>query len=258
MNIKAPLEIADWETCLSPETDVCSSSSFGCCVAPADILTNKFTCRPLNDPSQCSSTPPILEIADWETCLSPDTDVCSSSSFGCCVAPSDVLTMKSTCRPKNVASQCYSPSPSLEISDWGTCSAPTTDVCSSSSFGCCVAPADVLTNKFTCRPLNDPSQCIAVPEPIADDGVCSAPTTDVCATSTFSCCVAVDATLANIFTCRDPSECVVVPEPIADDAVCPAPTTDVCATSTFSCCLGPNNVVACLDPTSLDPSAGCF
>jgi hypothetical protein len=45
--------IADWETCPTPATDVCSDE-FICCVAPADIDIEKFTCRPKKDDFQCS------------------------------------------------------------------------------------------------------------------------------------------------------------------------------------------------------------
>jgi len=52
-NPNPQFKIADWETCPTPATDVCSDE-FICCVAPADIDSEKFTCRPKNDDFQCS------------------------------------------------------------------------------------------------------------------------------------------------------------------------------------------------------------
>ena len=91
-------------------------------------------------------------INDWQTC-NVNGDSCSNPSFVCCVAPADVGTGKTTCRP-NSSTYCASTTTTAKIADWATCPAPTTNVCASSTFGCCVAPADVSAKKYTCRPYN--------------------------------------------------------------------------------------------------------
>jgi hypothetical protein len=88
-------EISDLETCYSG--DVCATSSYTCCTAPADIGSGKSTCRPLSDCETASTGP--AGVLDWETCYSGD--VCASSSYTCCTAPADIGSGKSTCCPQS-------------------------------------------------------------------------------------------------------------------------------------------------------------
>jgi hypothetical protein len=81
----------------------------------------------------------LAVIANWMTC-NKLTDTCSGG-WVCCVAPADVSTGKTTCRPGG--SEC-----SL-VPNWKTC--VTGETCAG-GWTCCVAPADVSTGKKTCRP----------------------------------------------------------------------------------------------------------
>jgi hypothetical protein len=46
--------IRNWETCYSG--DICATSTYTCCIAPADIESQKYTCRPTSDCSIDGST----------------------------------------------------------------------------------------------------------------------------------------------------------------------------------------------------------
>ncbi|KAH9120459.1 hypothetical protein LEN26_011087 [Aphanomyces euteiches] len=86
-------------------------------------------------------------IGDWYTCNAA-TDSCASDGWVCCVAPADVSTGKTTCRPGG--DECASSSGG-SIPDWNNCQKGA-DTCASSGWVCCVAPADVSSGKTTCRP----------------------------------------------------------------------------------------------------------
>jgi mannan endo-1,4-beta-mannosidase len=51
-------QVPDWNTCFGDDT--CASSHFVCCVAPADVHSNKSTCRPL---SYCGNPPNGTTVA---------------------------------------------------------------------------------------------------------------------------------------------------------------------------------------------------
>ena len=97
MNIKAAI-IPDWNDCSPTSVDTCASSGWVCCVAPGDVSSNKFTCRP-NQSGQCSSiTPPPppsvgSNVADWSTCTNPTLDKCSSTGWVCCGRTIHFLTI---------------------------------------------------------------------------------------------------------------------------------------------------------------------
>ncbi|KAJ3062852.1 hypothetical protein HDU99_005080, partial [Rhizoclosmatium hyalinum] len=139
--------IDEWNSCNATLGDTCKNPSNLCCVAPGDKLNGKTTCRPSND---CYVPPPNpgTVIGDWNECHANLGDTCSAN-FVCCVAPSDKLNGKTTCRPPN---DCDVP-PKTVIGDWNECHANLGETCNA-NFVCCVAPGDKLTGKTTCRPTN--------------------------------------------------------------------------------------------------------
>ena len=86
---------------------------------------------------------------DWENCKA-SVDTCLSPGFTCCVAPADVGSGKTTCRASGYCASGIAPSGPLVKPDWQDCRIGT-DTCASASFTCCVAPADVVSGKSTCR-----------------------------------------------------------------------------------------------------------
>lgn len=107
------------------------------------------------------------------------------------------------------------------VSDWAQCS-PHTDKCASSGWTCCQAPADAAAGngKTTCRA---PGYCAATPGPNPYAGGVGASSSapagvkdwntcgdgDVCASSSFVCCVAKGDFTAGSSkkTCRPSSDC---------------------------------------------------
>lgn len=102
-------DISDWNTCWSG--DRCSSK-FVCCVAQADIYSQKSTCRPSWD---CASSIPKNIVNDWNTC-NTNTDTCLSSGFTCCVASVDLWQAKKTCRPQTYCSGAHLPTNQKSLS----------------------------------------------------------------------------------------------------------------------------------------------
>ncbi|KAJ3288152.1 hypothetical protein HDU79_005087, partial [Rhizoclosmatium sp. JEL0117] len=110
--------ISNWQTCIQGQ-DTCTTSGYVCCVAQADIASNKATCRPQGE---CTSGNGSgwnnggnnggwnnggnngwnqgSKIADWQTCQQ-GRDSCSNNNYVCCIAPADQWTKKTTCRPQN-------------------------------------------------------------------------------------------------------------------------------------------------------------
>ncbi|KAJ3068783.1 hypothetical protein HDU98_008103 [Podochytrium sp. JEL0797] len=199
------VKIADWATCgPSVGSSVCASSGFICCIASADLGSQKSTCRP-NDSQNCAAPagpgsvptaapttapapPPVptaapggAKIADWATCgPNVGSSVCASSGFICCIASADLGSQKSTCRP-NDSQNCAAPAGSgpapptptaappapggAPIADWMTCGPSVgSSVCATAGNVCCVAPGDAGSGKMTCRP-NNLANCIAVVGP---------------------------------------------------------------------------------------------
>jgi hypothetical protein len=100
-------------------------------------------------------------IADWASCTV--SDVCGTAAFRCCVAPENLDSGKTTCRP---ASSCATsstvpsspnPIPTTGIADWATCTG--NEVCQTVAFRCCVPPENVISGKASCRPT---TQCAAL------------------------------------------------------------------------------------------------
>ncbi|KAJ3073608.1 chitin deacetylase [Podochytrium sp. JEL0797] len=247
-SVKPPsAAVSDWATCgPSVGSSVCASSGFICCIAPADLGSGKSTCRP-NNAQNCAGTnpppPPVTPtaapggatISDWATCgPSVGSSVCASSGFICCVAPADLGSGKSTCRPNNAqtsfGTDCAGtkPPPAVTtasvappiptgapgvapIADWETCGPSVgTSVCATSGYVCCVAPGDAASQKTTCRP-NNLSNCISVvgpPSPgnggaIANWETCgSSVGSYTCASSGFTCCIASADLGSGKATCR--------------------------------------------------------
>ncbi|ORY51048.1 hypothetical protein BCR33DRAFT_837169 [Rhizoclosmatium globosum] len=160
--------IDEWNSCNATLGDTCELCLL-CC--PSDKLNGKTTCRPPND----CDVPPKTVIGDWNECHANLGETCNAN-FVCCVAPGDKLTGKTTCRPTN---DCYIPSPnpgsvigdygechtnagdtycvgSAGIGDWSNCKPG--DTCASSDFICCIAEADIITQKYTCR-QKDTGKC---------------------------------------------------------------------------------------------------
>ncbi|KAJ3067020.1 hypothetical protein HDU98_009756 [Podochytrium sp. JEL0797] len=90
--------IGDWMTC-TPSLDTCASGAngFTCCVAPADVGSGKFTCRPFSACQVFEAKP--ATVPNWNTCR-PSLDTCSGG-YTCCVGPLDQSIWKYTCRPGN-------------------------------------------------------------------------------------------------------------------------------------------------------------
>mmetsp|Transcript_707 Transcript_707/g.1050 ORF Transcript_707/g.1050 Transcript_707/m.1050 type:complete len:592 (-) Transcript_707:2068-3843(-) len=96
--------IPQWQTCRK-NIDWCDPN-WTCCVAPADVGTGKTTCRPVCC-GNCADTPTSAGssgvtgagtlIPQWQTCRK-NIDWCDPN-WTCCVAPADVGTGKTTCRP---------------------------------------------------------------------------------------------------------------------------------------------------------------
>ncbi|KAJ3204519.1 hypothetical protein HDU82_005781, partial [Entophlyctis luteolus] len=131
-------------------------------------------------------------IPDYYTCVNNGT--CATSSFLCCVAPGDVSTGKTTCRPSTDCAY----STSTSIADYNNCQQGV-DICQTSSFVCCVAPADFASGKTTCRPTSDCSTQTAIP----DYSPCTFGQT--CASASSVCCIGPGSSGVNDLTCRNPS-----------------------------------------------------
>jgi len=89
--------IPNWGTC-TKGVDTCVTSDWKCCVGPDDISVNKTTCRPSENCGLCSSKNNTCFVAIWSTC-NKDVDICARD-YVCCVAPADIFTNKTTCRPE--------------------------------------------------------------------------------------------------------------------------------------------------------------
>ncbi|CAK4937518.1 unnamed protein product [Aphanomyces euteiches] len=146
------------------------------------------------------------KIGDWQTCNAA-SDTCSSSGWVCCVAPADISTGKTSCRPGG--NEC-TPS-SGGVADWNACQKGK-DKCSSSGWVCCVSPADLASGKTTCRPggteCSSPTVAPtpkATPTPkkdaIPDWNACQTGV-DKCASSGWVCCVSPSDTASGKTTCR--------------------------------------------------------
>ncbi|KAJ3072063.1 hypothetical protein HDU98_004381 [Podochytrium sp. JEL0797] len=151
--------IAQWETCgAKAGTFTCATPGDYCCVAPADVYNGKMTCRPFDNCAPGGETQPIKQ---WDTCgSSVGTFVCATPGNVCCVAPADVSSGKTTCRPNTLANcvETGHPSNVYPILDYFTCGDIVgTSKCANSAFTCCNGPLDaaVGNSKTTCRPVGD-------------------------------------------------------------------------------------------------------
>ncbi|KAJ3073753.1 hypothetical protein HDU98_000744, partial [Podochytrium sp. JEL0797] len=149
--------IAQWETCgAKVGTFTCATPGDYCCVAPADVYSGKMTCRPFDNCAPGGETQPIKQ---WETCgSSVGTSFCATPGNVCCVAPADVSSGKTTCRPNTLANcvETSHPSNVYPILDYFTCGDVVgTSKCANSAFTCCNGPLDaaVGNSKTTCRPV---------------------------------------------------------------------------------------------------------
>lgn len=141
---------------------VCPSTTASCCSQYGWCGSTAAYCgagnqASFNYPGSSPSPPPSPSPApgtgkaqpDWNNC-NASVDTCSSPGFTCCVAPADVGSGKTTCRASGYCASGIAPSGSLVKPDWQDCRIGT-DTCASASFSCCVAPADVVSGKSTCR-----------------------------------------------------------------------------------------------------------
>ncbi|KAJ3025952.1 UNVERIFIED_CONTAM: hypothetical protein HDU68_006424 [Siphonaria sp. JEL0065] len=151
-------------------------------------------------------------IPDWYTCGPTDTCASASSGFVCCVAPGDGT--KTTCRPSN---NCESTTPTTVtvtaipgVGDWNTCH-PGIDQCANADAKCCIAAADLITQKYTCRPYGQ--DCVTVTttasptptlSPLPNGSFCGL--NDQCASVGYKCCRKPND-LTGDHVCRKAEEC---------------------------------------------------
>ena len=178
----------DFMTC-SVSSGYCGSSDLVCCVAPSDSQAGKTTCRP---PTDCADASAVFGCESYYTVMPGDTcdgvsattgrsvdailalnpavrSDCSDLQAGqtLCIMPDPPasLTMEPSSphvappasawsrQPSTEPSQSATPSepPSAGVPDWSTCH-PSRDTCAGYGSVCCVAAADQLSDKHTCRP----------------------------------------------------------------------------------------------------------
>lgn len=197
----------------SPVTDSCKNG-FVCCQSSIDVKAGegKTTCRPSNDCASGGKNPFVINPAPVSNGISPfnncnvGVDSCSGG-FTCCVGVQDASSGKSTCRKDD----CLAVKPSVTttislaptgVPAWSNCRSG--DSCATNGFVCCTAPADVFSNKMTCRAAND---CAATSGNLIQDWFTCSATNDKCQNAAFKCCVAKGDVSSGKTTCRDVSTC---------------------------------------------------
>ena len=194
--IISPSFIIQWETCSKGATN-CVTGTI-CCLATADLLAKKYTCRPRDacDIGALSSSPVILQTKSSvlppattsnrpsntpSTSTVPVTQVPVGSSTGTCggtvICAAGLCCSQygwcglgtsycgTGCQPRfgscNSATSRTAPinpspsstaNPTATINVWQTCPKGATN-CVSGTI-CCLSTADLVTNKYTCRPRN--------------------------------------------------------------------------------------------------------
>ena len=76
--------ISNWKTCPSPISNVCADSAFTCCVAPSDVASSKFTCRPKNQTSECAIYPSTNFSSTVSVSLEAASTACGGASRSVC------------------------------------------------------------------------------------------------------------------------------------------------------------------------------
>ncbi|KAJ3289771.1 hypothetical protein HDU79_003819 [Rhizoclosmatium sp. JEL0117] len=166
----ASRDIGPYQDCTSG--DMCADGPFlevyACCEVPGGngrTACIRATDCPQNEASRMQSTWQKigwlrLAITDWKTCQPNGVDTCTNPNFVCCIAPEDASSGKYTCRSKdqcsvnNNSGKTNSNIPGKMIAEWQTCQLGK-DTCVNSGYVCCVAPADLGSNKATCRPQKE-------------------------------------------------------------------------------------------------------
>ncbi|KAI9313667.1 glycoside hydrolase superfamily [Zopfochytrium polystomum] len=114
------------------------------------------------------------------------------------------------------------------VDDWQSCS-PSTDVCATPHFTCCVGVADVSSGKTTCR--DSIVGFWGCAKKVPDWSQCTP--SDVCASAGFTCCTAIADVSSGKRTCRDRAlnDCA---RRVATLNTCLS--TDVCDDPSNTCC----------------------